>query len=137
MPRLRPVPACASVCGAAIITIVQVVKYAPGYVYGWSNRANVLIAEGDLHGAVADYDRALELADGLTMSDKWVIYLNRRVVEDFIALIESVFVHIYLGRDTRGGGLGVHELDVDGVRVCDRPSGWVLCCARHPTQKHR
>ncbi|CAM9930716.1 unnamed protein product, partial [Hapterophycus canaliculatus] len=54
-----------------------VVKYAPGYVYGWSNRANVLIAEGDLVGAVKDYDRALELAEGISMPDKWVIHLNR------------------------------------------------------------
>eukprot|EP00904_Undaria_pinnatifida_P013712 jgi/Undpi1/9471/HiC_scaffold_27.g11928.m1 len=55
----------------------QVIKYAPGYVYGWSNRANVLIADGDLKGAMADYNRALELADGLNMPDKWVIFLNR------------------------------------------------------------
>lgn len=55
----------------------QVVKYAPGYVYGWSNRANVLIAEGDLKGAVSDYDRALELAEGVSMPDKWIIHLNR------------------------------------------------------------
>ncbi|CAM9926391.1 unnamed protein product [Pylaiella littoralis] len=55
----------------------QVVKYAPGYVYGWSNRANVLIAEGDLQGAVRDYDRALELAEGVSMPDKWIIHLNR------------------------------------------------------------
>lgn len=53
------------------------IKYAPGYVYGWSNRANVLIADGDLEGAVADYNKALELADGLNMPDKWVIFLNR------------------------------------------------------------
>lgn len=53
------------------------VKYAPGYVYGWSNRANVLIAEGDLKGAVQDYDRALELAEGVSMPDKWIIHLNR------------------------------------------------------------
>lgn len=38
----------------------------------------MLIAEGDLRGAIADYDRALELADGLTLSDKWIIYLNRQ-----------------------------------------------------------
>lgn len=55
----------------------QVVKYAPGYVYGWSNRANVLIAEGDMNAAVSDYDRALELAEGIYMPDKWIIYLNR------------------------------------------------------------
>lgn len=55
----------------------QVIKYAPGYVYGWSNRGNVLIADGDLKGAVADYNKALELADGLNMPDKWVIFLNR------------------------------------------------------------
>ncbi|CAM9140800.1 unnamed protein product [Ectocarpus sp. 4 AP-2014] len=55
----------------------QVVKYAPGYVYGWSNRANVLIAEGDLKAAVSDYDRALQLAEGIYMPDKWIIYLNR------------------------------------------------------------
>lgn len=55
----------------------KVVKYAPGYVYGWSNRANVRIAEGDLTGAISDYDRALELADSLDVPDKWIIHLNR------------------------------------------------------------
>ncbi|CAN0076404.1 unnamed protein product [Ascophyllum nodosum] len=55
----------------------QIIKNAPGYVYGWSNRGNVLIAEGDLKGAISDYNRALELADGLSMPDKWIIYLNR------------------------------------------------------------
>lgn len=39
----------------------------------------MLIAEGDLQGALADYDKALSLADGLAMPDKWVIYLNRCV----------------------------------------------------------
>lgn len=56
---------------------MQIVKYSPGYVYGWSNRANVLIAEGDLQGALSDYDKALELAEGLVIPDKWVIFLNR------------------------------------------------------------
>ena len=60
-----------------LTSLFQVIKYAPGYVYGWSNRANVLIADGDLKGAMADYNRALELADGLNMPDKWVIFLNR------------------------------------------------------------
>ncbi|CAM9411158.1 unnamed protein product [Ectocarpus sp. 12 AP-2014] len=58
-------------------TFHHVIKYAPGYVYGWSNRANVLIAEGDLKAAVSDYDRALQLAEGIYMPDKWIIYLNR------------------------------------------------------------
>ena len=63
--------------GAATAVLDQIIKNAPGYVYGWSNRGNVLIAEGDLKGAISDYNRALELADGLSMPDKWIIYLNR------------------------------------------------------------
>ncbi|CAN0021747.1 unnamed protein product, partial [Ectocarpus sp. 13 AM-2016] len=59
------------------VSCKSVIKYAPGYVYGWSNRANVLIAEGDLKAAVSDYDRALQLAEGIYMPDKWIIYLNR------------------------------------------------------------
>lgn len=35
------------------------------------------IAEGDLTGAISDYDRALELADSLDVPDKWIIHLNR------------------------------------------------------------
>ncbi|CAM9528284.1 unnamed protein product [Discosporangium mesarthrocarpum] len=55
----------------------QVVKYAPGYVYGWSNRGNVMVAEGDLNGAISDYSKALELAGSLNVPDMWMIYLNR------------------------------------------------------------
>lgn len=55
----------------------QVVKYAPGYVYAWSNRANVLIAKGDLPAALSDYGRAIDLAQDLSIPDKWVIFLNR------------------------------------------------------------
>ncbi|CAM9557645.1 unnamed protein product [Choristocarpus tenellus] len=55
----------------------QVIKYSPGYVYGWSNRGNVLIAQGDLEGAISDYSKALELGQEINIPDAWVIYLNR------------------------------------------------------------
>ncbi|CAN0329383.1 unnamed protein product, partial [Phaeothamnion confervicola] len=62
----------------------QVVKYAPGYVYGYSNRANVRISGGDLQGAIDDYGRALDLAAALPAAeaasgvpDRWLILLNR------------------------------------------------------------
>lgn len=74
-PRLSALPGV--FFGVCVVAKLKVVKYAPGYVYGWSNRANVLIAEGDLKGAVRDYDRALELAEGISMPDKWIIHLNR------------------------------------------------------------
>lgn len=40
-----------------------------------TNRANVRIARGDYAGAVADYEKALQLAPLAT--DAWVTYLNR------------------------------------------------------------
>jgi tetratricopeptide (TPR) repeat protein len=56
-----------------------IVKYAPGYVYGYSNRGNVRVALGDLSGAVSDYSKALELEEhgDLHLPDHWLILVNR------------------------------------------------------------
>ena len=50
-------------------------ELAPNYAYAYTNRANVRIARGNYAGAVADYERALQLAPLAT--DAWVTYLNR------------------------------------------------------------
>ena len=48
---------------------------APEYVGGYTNRANVRVALGDLDAAVADYNRAYELAP--LAPDAWIVLLNR------------------------------------------------------------
>ncbi|CAM9753234.1 unnamed protein product [Chrysoparadoxa australica] len=57
----------------------QVLRYQPGYVYGYSNRGSVRIALEDLPGAIDDYTTALQLAGTLPkrLPDLWLIYLNR------------------------------------------------------------
>jgi len=49
-------------------------ELAPEYAYGYTNRANVRVARGNLLGAIADYGRALELAP--LAKDAWVTQLN-------------------------------------------------------------
>lgn len=49
-------------------------ELAPNYYGGYTNRANVRVARGNYADAVADYERALELAP--LAKDAWVVYLN-------------------------------------------------------------
>eukprot|EP00611_Tribonema_gayanum_P013778 TRINITY_DN24998_c0_g1_i1.p1 TRINITY_DN24998_c0_g1~~TRINITY_DN24998_c0_g1_i1.p1 ORF type:complete len:417 (+),score=119.01 TRINITY_DN24998_c0_g1_i1:174-1253(+) len=58
----------------------SVIKYAPGYIYGYSNRGNVQIAKGDLEAAIRDYSTAIKLCEeteGIKVPDLWLIHLNR------------------------------------------------------------
>lgn len=55
----------------------SLIKDAPNFAPAYSNRANLLVAKNRAKDALADYDRALELApaDG----DVWVVLVNRGV----------------------------------------------------------
>mmetsp|Transcript_32652 Transcript_32652/g.41744 ORF Transcript_32652/g.41744 Transcript_32652/m.41744 type:complete len:365 (-) Transcript_32652:206-1300(-) len=63
---------------AALQLYNKVVKIAPDYPYGWSNRGNVQVAKGNLEKAKTDYSQAIEI--GLNARDAWVVYLNRGTV---------------------------------------------------------
>eukprot|EP00612_Vaucheria_litorea_P000036 CAMPEP_0171452604 /NCGR_PEP_ID=MMETSP0945-20130129/645_1 /TAXON_ID=109269 /ORGANISM="Vaucheria litorea, Strain CCMP2940" /LENGTH=191 /DNA_ID=CAMNT_0011977303 /DNA_START=324 /DNA_END=896 /DNA_ORIENTATION=+ len=57
-----------------------VLKSSPGYIYGFSNRANVQIARGELQSAISDYDRAIKLSEkdpSIKIPDLWLMHLNR------------------------------------------------------------
>lgn len=55
----------------------NLIRDAPNFAPGYSNRANLLVGKNRAKEALADYDRALELApaDG----DVWVVLVNRGV----------------------------------------------------------
>mmetsp|Transcript_15369 Transcript_15369/g.24241 ORF Transcript_15369/g.24241 Transcript_15369/m.24241 type:complete len:338 (+) Transcript_15369:26-1039(+) len=56
----------------------KVVKLAPDFPNGWSNRGNMQVAKGNLEKAREDYSKALAI--GLNDKDDWVVHLNRGTV---------------------------------------------------------
>lgn len=90
---------------AALAAYDNLIKEAPNFAPGYSNRANLLIAKSRMNEALADYNRALELApaDG----DVWVVLVNRGVtrlaVDDSSAGAEAALADLNAAFDRKGG----------------------------------
>ena len=83
----------------------NLIKEAPNFAPGYSNRANLLVMKNRTNEALADYDRALELApaDG----DAWVVLVNRGVtrlsMDNTTATAEAALADLNAAYERKGG----------------------------------